>query len=419
MALPKAKKPVAKIPAMVLEKGKTDAGDIVKVFNKAYGVNSLQVLNLDDNSKPRYWVSTGSFELNNAITKAGWGVPFGKIVTITGKKSSGKTTIAQQIVAEAQKGVLDVETSTKVDADTFWLDAEIAFDQDRAVAIGVDPNRMMIGQPDYLEQVFEKLESIIEIAEQTKRPTVVVWDSVAASPTQKELEGDKGEGGHYGEHSKLLSQWFRKIAKRLGKTNILFFIINQVKVNINAMYDKDTYIGKNALDFHSHLMMTIYQSGKVEEDDTEIGIASTIEITKNRLWKPFEERILHIMFGDDKYKSGCDVNWEALEIGKRNLRARLNGSWNQIIEPCSDCLVPNENTELVEKGAEPAMIPSGKGPDGKTCPTCEGTYYRQIEGFKQFYARDIQYKIEDTPGLLDYLVNGTPMPALEPKTKKA
>jgi recombination protein RecA len=246
MPAPKVKK--GKEPNTVtIDAGGTTESKIVKATE-----GKLRFLTTDDLSGVTQWISTGSYKLDEAISR-GNGLPASKVVTITGKKGSGKTTLVAHIIAEAQKQ----------NALCVLFDTEYAFDMARAKKIGVNPNNILIGQPDHMEDLFAQLEQTVEIAAASERLTVIIWDSVAATPTMKEVDGALGEGGHYGEHSKLLSQGFRKITGLLSKHHILLFLVNQIKTNINAMaFQSDvTYIGKNPLDFHSHVMLEIRQYG--------------------------------------------------------------------------------------------------------------------------------------------------------------
>jgi recombination protein RecA len=351
----------------------------------------LNRLSIDKISSVKEWINTGSYILDQMISR-GKGLPVGKVVTITGKKGSGKSTLVAHLIKEAQKrGAL-----------TVLLDTEYAFDEDRAKKIGVDVSNLLIGQPDHIEDTLGQLERIVEIAETSKedRLIVVVWDSVAATPTKSEIEGDLGEGGSYGEHSKVLSQGFRRIMKTLSNHRILFFIVNQIKVNLSAgTYGSDvTYIGKNPLDFHSHVMLEIKQISVEKEDEVPVAILSHVKVSKNRVGPPFKEDVIRIKFED-----GLDTAWEALEIARKNQRIRLNGAWQQVVIPCPAC----HNREWKdERTGEVWMQSSGKI-DKKECQQCEGKTQIIRDGFKQFYASNIDEYLKSHPGLEEWLVYGT------------
>lgn len=340
-------------------------------FYKNFGEGSIMTLADDHTSSVSEWIPTGSYMLDDWIS-GGRGLPIGKVVSINGKKASGKSTIAAGILAAAQRA----------DAIAVLLDTEYAFDKVRASVIGVDPSNLLISQPDYLEMVFQQIEKLIEIAKAANKLLVIVWDSIAATPTQKERENGIGEGGHYGEHSKVLAQGYRKIARLVAENRVLLFQVNQIKTNINAgLYQSDvTYIGKNAIDFVSHVMIEIVEGSKIKDsNDQIIGIEANVFISKNRVAAPFKRGQLHILFD-----RGLHRGWEALEIGKKYLRARNKGAWQEILKPCVMC--NQEGCNVCEK--------LGSVPDTR---------------FKKFYESQIDDVLENNPGLEQYLVYGTPM----------
>lgn len=373
MAAPKNKKE-KEIFKISVDPSKSAEVQLIDNFNKKFGSGAMVRLVDDIISSVKEFIDTGSYLLNDIISN-GRGWPVGKIVTITGKKSSGKSTLAAHLLAATQKaGGLAV-----------LLDSEYAFDADRAKVIGVDVDKLLIAQPNHLEQTLAQIEEIIAIGKAANRLVVIVWDSVAATPTQKEVEGEIGEGGHYGEHSKVLSQGFRKLMKVVSEGRVVLFVVNQIKQKINAgLYENpNTFIGQNPLEYHSHIMIEIAQCGiEKDSDDVPIGIRSRIRCTKNRVAPPFRTCEIPIMFD-----VGVDRMLEALEIGRKYRRARLKGSWNQIVMICQTC----------------------NGVNSKECYYCEKEGIVPDERFKQFYSKDIRGMIADNPGLEDYLVKGTPV----------
>lgn len=345
---------------------------LVDNFNKKFGTGAMVRLADDIISSVKEFVDTGSYLVNDIISN-GRGWPVGKIVTITGKKSSGKSTLAAHLLAATQKiGGLGV-----------LLDSEYAFDVERAKVIGVDVDKLLITQPNHLEQTLEAIEQIIAIGKAANKLVVIVWDSVAATPTQSEVEGAIGEGGHYGEHSKVLSAGFRKLMKIVSENRVILFVVNQIKQKINAgLYENpNTFIAQNPLEYHSHIMIEIAQCGLIKDnDDNVIGIMSRVKCTKNRVAPPFRSCEIPIMFD-----VGVDRALEALEIGKKYRRAKLNGAWNQIMMPCGICL----------------------GENSKACDACEKEGVVQDTRFKQFYTKDIRTVLAENPGLEQYLVKGT------------
>jgi recombination protein RecA len=343
---------------------------LIERCGERFGKSSVVRLADDEISSVKEFVDTGSYIVNELISN-GRGWPVGKIVTIAGEKSSGKSTLAAHLLAGAQK----------LNAIPVLIDTECAFDSDRAKVIGVDVDNVLMGYPNCMEQCFEYIEEIIAIARAADRLVVIVWDSIAATPTRKEMEGNFGEGGFYGEHSKILSAGFRRLMKLVSENRVILYCVAQIKVNINAsMFEsKDTFLGQKPLEFHSHIMIRINQCGQVKDaNDNVIGIESRVKVIKNRVAPPFRQNEIHILFD-----RGVDRAWEAIEIGKKYQRARLGGSWNEICKPCPDCL------------GEP-----------KNCETCKKTGIVHDETYKKFYTKDIGEMLEQYPGLEQWLVTG-------------
>jgi recombination protein RecA len=351
---------------------------LMATFKTAYGENSLVPLSEDLVSSVKEFVDTGSYLVNDAISN-GRGWPVGKIVTIVGLKSSGKSTLAAHLLAGAQK----------LGAITVLLDTEYAFDSERAKVIGVDTDNLLIAQPDHMEMALEQIEKVVAIAKATDRLVVIVWDSIAATPTKKEIEGEIGDGGHYGEHSKILSGGFRRLMRMVAETRCILYVVNQIKTKINAKpwENPETIIGQNPLDYHSHVMIRIAQCGKISDSDgNEIGIMSRIKVLKNRVAPPFREAEIPIMFD-----IGIDRAREALEIGKKYRRARQKGAWQQICIECPNCY----GTAKLAKGE---------------CQECEKTGLLPHPTIKQFYEKDVREMMRTFKGLEAYLVYGTPIP---------
>lgn len=342
---------------------------ILEHFNRLYGQNSITFLDQDTVSSVNEWVKTGSLLIDWAVS-SGKGLPVGKVVTISGKKSSGKSTLAASLVATVQKaGGIAV-----------WLDTELAFDKARAEQIGVDTHRLLVAQPESVERVIDQIQQIIKIAENSNRLILIVWDSVAATPTSAEIEAEElGQGGNYGEHSKLISKGLRIIIQQIAKHRVLLFLVNQIKKDLNSTYgDAATYIGKNPLDFHSHIMMEIKEAGKITRSNNEItGIESFLKISKNRVAPPFKEVTLRFDFA-----SGIDHGYEIVKIGEMNCRVRKDGSWYCVIVPCSCGGADNNHAE------------------------CYGTGLIQAPGSSKFYLADATKYFSDNPELEAYVETG-------------
>lgn len=358
---------------------------LIKSFNSKFGEGSIVKLSDDRISSVKEFIDTGSYMLNDIISH-GRGWPMGRVVTITGRKSSGKSTLVAHLLAGAQK----------LGAITVLNDSECAFDEARAKVIGVDTDQLLMADPDHLEMALDQIQNIIEVSKATGRMIVIAWDSIAATPTKSEIENEIGGGGHYGEHAKVMSQGLRKLMKLVASNRVLLVLVNQVKDKIGAAAwePKTSFIAQNPLEFGSHVMIEVGQCGTIKDnDDIPIGIMTRAKVTKNRLAPPFLTAELPIMFD-----IGIDRAMEALEIGKKYYRARLKGAWNQITKPCPDC----QNTENV--------FNTGKLVISKGCLSCAGEGIIADSRYKQFYAKDIRFIIAENPELEAYLVRGTPIP---------
>jgi recombination protein RecA len=359
-----------------------------QIISKCKGITYL---NADNSSSVKEWIFCGSYKLARAVSK-GLGLPVGRLTTIIGKKSSGKSTLVAEIIKESQK----------MDALVVLFDTEYTFSEERATQLGIDCSTLMVSQPDTIEDLFDALESIVEIAKSSKRLITIIWDSLASTPTRSEVAGVSGEGAAYGEHSKLVSAGLRKVMGTIAENRVLFVIINQVKVNLNAYGNGDdtTYIAKLPLEFHSSVMIDIRQNGVEKgktDDDDPIGIYSKLKVIKNKVSAPFKEALINI-----KFESGIDTDWEALEIAKEEGRALLDGSWTKIIMDCPDCRVE----EIDEETGEVTYDITGKV-DGKKCPACEGKKWVGRPEFKFFYGTAVREMYEKHPGLKEYFLFGT------------
>lgn len=352
--------------------------------------NNITLLSGDVLSSVKEWISTGSRSLNLAISN-GKGYPVGRLVTIVGKKSSGKSTIVAELIKEGQN----------LDALVVLFDTEYTFDKTRATQLGINCEKLFIAQPDTIEDLVEQLEQIVDIAKSSKRLIIIIWDSLASTPTKSEIEGEFTEGGQYGEHSKLVSKCLRRIMGTIAESRVLFFIVNQIKTNLNAgpYADDTTYIAKLPLEFHSSVMMDIRQDGIDKDGDDPIGIFSKIRIIKNKVAPPFKECRIRIDFD-----SGVDKEWEALQIAKAEGRVALSGSWHEMIIPCSNCRVEEIDSETKEITTRY----TGKEPDSKEkCKVCDGRTVVPRPDFNKFYASGIYDLFAKYPGLKEWFLYGT------------
>jgi recombination protein RecA len=243
-------------------------------------------------------IPTGALSLDMALGVGG--VPRGRIIEIFGPESSGKTTLALHILAEAQK----------LGGKVAFIDAEHALDPLYAKSIGVNIEELYISQPDFGEQALEILETLVRSA----GFDVIVIDSVAALTPRAEIEGDMGDS-HMGLQARLMSQALRKITAIAGKTGTMVIFLNQIRMKIGVMFgNPETTTGGNALKFYSSVRMDIRQREKIMEGDKVIGHVRQVKIVKNKVAPPFREATFNIMYpkGIDHESSIIDA---ALQFG--------------------------------------------------------------------------------------------------------
>lgn len=239
-------------------------------------------------------VSTGCLSLDIALGVGG--VPRGRIVEIYGPESSGKTTLAQHIVAEVQKagGV------------AAFVDAEHALDPDYAKKIGVNINELLISQPDTGEQALEIVEALVR----SGGIDVVVVDSVAALVPEKELKGDMGDS-HVGLQARLMSQALRKLAGIVHKSKTMVIFINQIRMKIGVFFgNPETTTGGNALKFYSSVRIEVRRSAQIKQGEKIIGNQVKAKVVKNKVAAPFKSTVFDIM-----YNEGISVAGDLLDTG--------------------------------------------------------------------------------------------------------
>ena len=251
-------------------------------------------------------ISTGSLGLDLALGIGG--LPKGRIVEIYGPESSGKTTLALQVVAEAQK----------VGGICGFIDAEHALDPIYAKKIGVKTEELLISQPDTGEQALEIADTLIK----SGSVSVLVIDSVAALTPRAELEGEMGDH-HVGLQSRLMSQALRKLTSSIAKTNTMVIFINQIRMKIGIMFgNPETTSGGNALKFYSSVRMDIRRIGAIKEKEEIIGNSTRVKVVKNKVAPPFKVIEFDLMYGKGISKFG-----ELIDLGAKADIVEKSGAW--------------------------------------------------------------------------------------------
>ncbi|NTU99409.1 recombinase RecA [Candidatus Falkowbacteria bacterium] len=250
-------------------------------------------------------ITTGCLSLDIALGVGG--VPRGRIIEIFGPEASGKTTLAQHIIAEAQKrgGVVA------------FVDAEHALDPDYAAKIGVNVKEMLISQPDTGEQALEIVETLVR----SNAIDVVVVDSVAALVPQKEIEGDMGDS-HMGLQARLMSQALRKLTGVVSKSKTVLIFINQTRMKIGVFFgNPETTTGGSALKFYSSMRIEVRRAAQIKQGDKTIGNRVKVNVVKNKVAAPFRTCEFDIM-----YNEGISISGDLLDVGVENAVIKKAGN---------------------------------------------------------------------------------------------
>jgi recombination protein RecA len=275
-------------------------------IEKQFGKGSILRLGAKEAIVPVSSISTGSISVDYALGVGG--LPRGRICEIFGPESSGKTTIALQVVAEAQK----------VGGMAAFIDVEHALDPIYAKQLGVDVDNLLVSQPDFAEQALEITSALIT----SGSIDVLVVDSVAALVPKAELDGEMGDS-HMGVQARLMSQAMRKLTGMVSKSNTCLIFINQIREKIGVMFgNPETTTGGRALKFYSSVRLDIRRIAAIKDGEAVTGNRTKVKVVKNKVAPPFREAEFDIIYGEGVSREG-----DLIDLGVANNVVEKSGSW--------------------------------------------------------------------------------------------
>ena len=292
-------------PASAASARESATQTVLAQMDKLFGKGSVQRLGAN-NIQTVSVISTGSLALDVAVGVGG--VPRGRMVEIYGPESSGKTTLALQVIAQAQKE----------GGQALFIDAEHAMDPTYARKLGVNLDDLLVSQPDHGEQALEIAAALVA----SNTVDVCVIDSVAALVPKAELEGDMGDS-FMGLHARLMSQALRKLTGVVSRTNTCLVFINQVREKIGVVFgNPETTTGGRALKFYASLRLEVRRGQPIKDGDLVIGNRTKVKVVKNKVAPPFREVELEMIHGE-----GTSLESELLDLGATHGLVEKSGSW--------------------------------------------------------------------------------------------